>query len=171
MVNIFGLNGNASPDVDARSIGWSGIDIPDSVKPYVQSISHLRDELRAKARSKDGLSVDEVQRIVEAVPAVEEEQTSAPSSKSLQELSQKIKNDTAALQASPNLAKDVLALTDRIRDVDLWEHDVYLEDRDNEPTLVRPLTGELRASRQEKENRERQKQEAKEARLKQEAER
>ena len=164
MVNIFGLNGNAA--ADDQAIGWSGLDIPGPAKPYVESISQLRDELRGRARSAKGLTAQEIQNIVDgAVPKLADDQD--PSTKPYRDVLQNFKADATSTKESSNISKDILALTDRIRNVDLWNCDVYLEDRENEPALIRPVTKELRAARQEKEDRERQKQLAKEEKEKQ----
>ncbi len=62
MVNIFGLNGTASRE--SYEIGWAGIDIPEPAKPYVYSLSTMRDSLRKAARAKDGLLPDQLKGIV-----------------------------------------------------------------------------------------------------------
>ena len=165
LINIFGLNGEASPD--SEIIGWSGIEIPDHAKPYVESVSRLRDQLRSKARSAEGLTTQEVQTSVDAIAEVADNQES--DSSSYQQVLQNFKAEATSLVSSPNLSKSILSLTDRIRDIDLWNCDIYLEDRENEPALIRPVTRELRAARQEKEDRERAKQLAKAEREKQAA--
>ena len=158
IVNIFGLNGEASPDNE--TIGWSGIEIPDNAKPYVESVSRLRDQLRSRARSAKGLTAQELQTTVSAIAEVADDQE--PSSSPYSQVLHNFKTEATSLASSPNLSKAILSLTDRIRDVDLWNCDIYLEDRDNEqPALIRPVTRELRAARQEKEDRERAKQLAK----------
>jgi len=58
-------------------------------------------------------------------------------------------------------------LCDKLRDVDLWDLGIYLEDRDGLHALVRPVDAELRLAREQKEERERAK---KEAKVKREAE-
>ncbi|KAG6994085.1 cysteine--tRNA ligase [Physcia stellaris] len=165
ILNIFGLNGDAA--MDSQSIGWSGIDIPDTAKPYVETISRMRDELRGKARSTEGLTQKDIKAIVESIPAVvgSDDRTTG----GFQQVMRDFQEEAISIRDSPNLSKEILALTDRIRNVDLWNCDVYLEDRENEPTLLRPVTRELRAARQEKEDLGRQKQLAKEEREKQAA--
>lgn len=165
IVNIFGLNGDAA--IDSQSIGWSGIDIPDTTKPYIETISRLRDELRGKARSTQGLTQHDITAIVEAIPAVVGGDD--PTTGNFQQVLRDFKEEAISLKDSPNLSKEILALTDRIRNFDLWNCDVYLEDRENEPALIRPVTRELRAARQEKDDLGRQKQLAKEEREKQAA--
>ena len=160
MVNTFGLNGDSGPD--SASIGWSGIEVPEYAAAYVSTISQTRDELRTRARSSKGINAQELHELGQRIPdtADGEDATGAPYRRVLQDFRIKITN----LQESPNLPKEVLALCDRIRDVDLWDTGIYLEDRDGEPALIRPVTRELRAARTEKEDQVRQKQLKKEER-------
>ena len=74
-----------------------------------------------------------------------------------------------ALKESADLIKDVRSLTDDIRDLYLFDRGVYLEDRDNQPALIRPVTKELRQAKQEKEQKAVEKQKAKEQREKEAA--
>ncbi|CAD6583331.1 MAG: hypothetical protein ASARMPREDX12_001236 [Alectoria sarmentosa] len=166
MVNIFGLNGDAR--ATSSTIGWTGVGVPEQAKPILTVLSQKRDQLREKAKSQT-LSQQDLtpiphpgppQNILEA-----QESVSAP----FVEILESFNRDLANIDASKNakaFASDVLRLSDQIRDVALWDQDVYLEDRDGEPALIRPVTRELRAARQEREERERLKQKAKEEREK-----
>lgn len=165
MVNTFGLNGDSAPNSD--SIGWSGIDIPEMAKPFITAISRTRDELRAKARSSKGLSSQDLKELGSKLPDVRPDEPTVTAQ--YQQALRKFKSDITALDDSADLSKQVLALSDRVRDVDLWNTGVYLEDRDGQPALIRPVTRELHAARAEKEEREKQKQAAKEEREKQAA--
>ncbi|MCJ1387057.1 hypothetical protein MMC17_010186 [Xylographa soralifera] len=159
LVNIFGLNGLASPEED--TIGWSGISIPEAAKPYVYPLATVRDELRRKARSVEGLSSHDLD-IVKQLETLNAGDTQKEAG-SYAKVAEIFAQDITALRNSSSLAKDVLQLCDRLRNVDLWEQGIYLEDRDgNQPALVRPVTKELLAARQEKEEKDRQKQKAKE---------
>ena len=166
MVNMFGLNGMASPTSDV--IGWSGVSIPDAAKPYVYPLSHVRDEVRQKARSETGIRSEDL-RIVSVLRASGPE-GALPEDNPYAKVARDFANDLEALKGSQNLGKEVLKLCDRLRDVDLWNQGIYLEDSNaNEPALVRPVSKELLAARQEKEGRDRQKQQAKEEREKEAA--
>jgi len=160
MVNTFGLNGDAAPD--STSIGWSGIEVPAYAQPYVSTISQTRDELRTRARSSTGINAQDIQELERKIPATEDKAPTA--SAPYQQVQHDFRTSIAALRSSDNLPKQVLALCDRIRDIDLWNTGIYLEDRDDEPALIRPITRELRAARAEKEDRERQKRVGKEER-------
>jgi len=160
MVNIFGLNGTAGPNDTV--IGWSGLSVPESAVPILTALSRKRDELRVKA--KTGLAKQDLEPVAypRRVLSVTQMDQEAPFRKILADFNQEISD----LNDSTNLAKDVLSLTDRLRDVNLFSLDVYLEDREGQPALIRPVTKELRAAKQEKEDRARQKQKAKEEREK-----
>ena len=158
MVNILGLNGTAGPDDEA--IGWSGIDVPEGAKPLLNSISRKRDYLRARA--KEGVSKQDL----DPVP-YPRQSSSQPGS--FREVLESFNRDLSRLQTSESLVKDVRQLCDDIRDIHLFDKGVYLEDREDQPALIRPVTKELRAARQEKEERARQKQKAKEEREKEAA--
>ena len=159
LVNIFGLNGLGSPDED--TIGWSGVSIPEAAKPYIYPLATVRDELRRKARSAEGLSLhdlDIVKQLKLVNPGAVQKQA-VP----FVTVADNFAQDIGALRNSQSLSKDVLQLCDRLRNVDLWDQGIYLEDRDgNQPALVRPVTKELLTARQEKEEKDRQKQRAKE---------
>ena len=158
MVNIFGLNGNAGPDDEV--IGWSGIDIPEDAKPVLNSLSRKRDYLRARA--KESISIQDL----DLVPYPRQ---SPSESGQFREVLKIFNQGLSDLQSSGSLVKDVRQLCDDLRDIHLFERGVYLEDREDQPALIRPVTKELRAARQEKEDRARQKLKAKEEREKEAA--
>jgi len=163
MVNIFGLNGAAGPEDTA--IGWSGLSVPEFAVPILTTLSRKRDNLRVKA--KTSLAKQDLEPAAYPRRNLSEAQMGqeAPFKKVLAEFNR----DLSDLNGSASLAKDVLSLTDRLRDVDLFGLDVYLEDREGRPALIRPVTKELRAARQEQQDRARQKQKAKEEREKEAA--
>ncbi|KAL4925600.1 tRNA synthetases class I (C) catalytic domain-containing protein [Aspergillus undulatus] len=63
IVTILALNGVTSPD-DA-SIGCEGIDVPDAEKPFLYSLSTMRDSLRLAAKTETPITSDDFQRIPE----------------------------------------------------------------------------------------------------------
>ena len=171
MVNLFGLNGDATPE-STGTIGWSGIDVPEVSKPILISLSCRRDSLRRKAKAgvvaKDDLASIP---IPPSSQTLSDEQTRTRAS--FVEVLESVNRDMDELDATKSakdLSKDVLHLCDRIRDVDLWQHDVYLEDREgNKPALIRLVTKELRAIKEQEQTRERKRQEDKEKREKEAA--
>ncbi|CAL5871377.1 uncharacterized protein PFLUO_LOCUS5627 [Penicillium psychrofluorescens] len=153
MVNIFGLNGTAA--ADSPEIGWSGIDVPEEAKPFLYPLSSMRDSLRLAARDKAGISSKEIEEVLarESAPAAESE-----TAKPYAAVYSNFRTNVSALQSSDSIGKDILALCDRVRNIDLFDLGVYLEDRDNLPALVRPVTREMLQAREEKAERARQKQ-------------
>lgn len=169
MVNIFGLNGDAAPT--SSTIGWTGVGVPEQAKPLLAILSRKRDELREKAKAQSVSQQD-----LSPVPHPDPPQSFLEAQKSVPapfiEILESFNRDLADIDASKNakdLAIEVLRLSDQLRDVALWNQDVYLEDREGEPALIRPVTRELRTAKQEREERERLKQKAKEEREKEAA--
>ena len=166
MVTIFGLNGTATLET-TTAIGWSGVDVAEGSKPILVSLSQRRDFLRRKAKA-DSVVEDDLTPI--SVPPSSQTLSDAETRTraSFVEVLKNINRDIGELdttKSAKDLSKDVLNLCDRIRNVDLWEHDVYLEDREgNKPALIRPVTRELRASKEQEQARERKKQEDREKR-------
>ncbi|KAF2021267.1 hypothetical protein BU24DRAFT_416926 [Aaosphaeria arxii CBS 175.79] len=165
IVRVFGLDGTT--DLNDKSIGWSGIDIPAEAKEFVYAAARERDEIRQHAIAGD-LSDDLLLSIISKdKPAQGQPAASLPYAEVLSTFQENLKG-LAEKKAS---AKDFLALCDRLRDLDLWDLGIYLEDRENAPAMVRPVDAELRAARDQKEAIARQKREAKEKREREEAER
>lgn len=150
IVTIFGLD----PDGDLSNldrIGWSGLDIPTPAKPYVYSVSQFRDQVRtlvfpgsadhtAIAKLADGIAIPASTFVTE-------------SSKPYDQVLQQFRADVKELAAQQASAKDLLALCDQLRDVQLWNLGIYLEDRiSSQPALVRPLDKLLIEARAERES-------------------
>ncbi|KAL9104534.1 MAG: hypothetical protein Q9187_008887 [Circinaria calcarea] len=156
MVNIFGLNGSAS--AADSTIGWSGISIPEAAVPFIYPLSEVRDELRRKTRSAKGITPTDIntQQLHELLSTHNEAEPYTSI------VSNFVKEIDALAASNTNISRDILQRCDRLRDVDLWNHGIYLEDREgDQPALVRLVSRELLAARHEKEDRERQKQKAK----------
>ncbi|KAL8645556.1 MAG: hypothetical protein Q9210_006642 [Variospora velana] len=148
IVNMFGLNGPAT--ISDSSIGWSGIDIPEYAKPYLASISQLRDTLRQQARSSSDLDPERLKKhIAVSLPPQDASSSSSIDASAAavpyQQILSAVRAEVSTLTPSPSLPQDILQLCDRIRDVHLWDLSIYLEDRaDGAPSLIRPVTKELR---------------------------
>jgi cysteinyl-tRNA synthetase len=152
LVNMLGLNG-ATP-VNSTEIGWSGIDVPEEAKPFLYPLSSMRDTLRQAARSKEGISPQQIEEVVKAAPPTEVSDAAKPYAEVLSNFQTKV----SSLKSSDSVGKDILALCDRVRDIDLFDLGIYLEDRDNLPALVRLVTRDMIQAREEKEARAKQKQ-------------
>lgn len=164
IVRIFGLDGNADPNDSA--IGWSGIDIPEVSKPFVFAASRIRDNVRSRAIKKEDLSETAVKSIIEESPSKQQDAAAIPYA----EILSQFQEDVLRLSKESAQPSAFLELSDRLRDVHLWNAGIYLEDRTNAPAMVRPVDAELRAEREQKEAIARQKAEAKQKREREEAE-
>lgn len=160
LVNMLGLNGDTP--VDTQEIGWSGIDVPEEAKPFLYPLSTMRDSLRQAARAKT-LNAEEVSKILErgAVSGATTDATQPYAT-----VVSDFRNKLSSLDESIDIGKEVLALCDRVRDVDLFDLGVYLEDRENLPAIVRPISRDLIQAREEKAAQALQKQREKEAKEK-----
>ncbi|KAL8727553.1 MAG: hypothetical protein Q9166_005959 [cf. Caloplaca sp. 2 TL-2023] len=148
MVNVFGLNGSAKPD-DA-AIGWSGIDVPAYAKPYLKEISRIRDKLRQQAQmTSTAVQMPDVTNVVRTFKkgSLEPSDQSFPYQVALDrvlDLLSKHKDDK-------HTRESVMAIADQIRDNELWNLGIYLEDQpDSSIALIRPVTKELREARTSK---------------------
>ncbi|KAF2140151.1 uncharacterized protein K452DRAFT_288920 [Aplosporella prunicola CBS 121167] len=146
MATMFGLDGSASFD-DVNRLGWSGIAIPAAAEPFVYPTSALRDAVRsaAKASTLDHASLASLAAGTPE-PSTQQPAEALPFAQILTDF----RAEVTRLAAHEAPAKELLALCDALRDTQLWEQGVYLEDRDNAPALVRPLSAELVAAREQK---------------------
>lgn len=164
IVRIFGLDGNADP-YDG-GIGWAGIDIPSEAKEFVYAAARDRDEVRKHAVAGD-LSTTVLESIIaQHKPTQNQDPTALPYAQVLSTFQQNLRQ----LSEKQAPAKDFLALCDALRDTHLWDLGIYLEDRENLPSMVRPVDAELRFARSEKESIAAAKAEAKLQRQRDEAE-
>jgi len=141
IINVFGLD--AEPDTNR--IGWSGIDILEISKPYIYPIAILRDEVRKQAIGgaiSDPVKTSQID--TSFLSQKPNDEAAQPYQAAYNDLTAKI-NNLLSTSASP---KQYLALCDQIRDSTLWDLNIYLEDRENQPSLVRPLNASLRAERE-----------------------
>lgn len=147
MMNTFGLNGAASSD-SLDTIGWSDIDVPEYAKPYLNSLFTARDSLRQLAKSRIPITSDKLKSIFNAEAGPE--QSVADIARLYADVLSNFKEGVSSLNLdnSENSSKELLMLCDRIRDLDLFDLGIYLEDRENSPAPVRPVTRDLIEARQ-----------------------
>ena len=137
MVNIFGLNGTAGSDTE--EIGWSGIEIPEIAKEFVYPLAKMRDQLRQAAIAKS-ITSDKVKEIISATPAVDDHQTTGrPRPSYARALTDFSRSALAASDPgdSTDLNREILALCDRVRDVDLWQLNTWKTARTRPPSSGR----------------------------------
>lgn len=161
IVQVFGLDHEIT---QPGAIGWSGSSIPEEAKSPAYALSGVRDYFRRKARSS-GLTAEDLSAVWILKSSDKDSAQRNPYAEVAARFAASVE-DISRSNESQNLSKSILALCDRVRDVDLWDQGIYLEDSSapSEPAVVRPVTREMLASRREREEREQVKQRAKEAR-------
>jgi cysteinyl-tRNA synthetase len=150
MVAIFALDPEGDINNSSR-IGWSGLEIPEPAKPYVYAASNLRDKIRllAFADSTDHASIGKLTEDSATASSTAVPESSKPYHKVLQQF----RTNLTALASRQASARDLLSLCDQLRDVQLWDLGIYLEDRKSPPSaLVRPLDKLIIEARAERES-------------------
>lgn len=133
---------------DTSRIAWSGAEIPSYAQPFIYPAAQLRDEVRDKSRS-GALDHAELLQIADKIaPAA---QNSDDAAQKYAHVFTQFQTDVKKLATEKAPAKDILALCDQLRDSHLWDLDIYLEDRDNQPALVRPIDKATKQARQSRE--------------------
>ncbi|SPJ83875.1 related to cysteinyl-tRNA synthetase [Fusarium torulosum] len=159
IVGIFGLDSNASPPYEG--LGWATVIASDvepktAVQPYADAFAKVKSDV-------SGLSLEsgEISSLLEQDPAAEFESISSGGSRDPEKLSMpylravsKLRDELRRIvgNQTPETKKAILALTDRIRDEDLTNLGVYLDDRpDGQASLIKFIpAAELIAAREEK---------------------
>ncbi|KAI1736679.1 cysteinyl-tRNA synthetase [Xylaria scruposa] len=173
MVGILGLDANASPPY--KGLGWASaavsahIDPATAVKPYEAVYSSVLSDAKALAinASEAWTSLLSQSPGLEFDASVEAgirdpEQLGLPYVRATSRLRDELRRIVPS--AAPELKKSILSLSDRIRDFDLTNIGVYLDDRpDGQPSLIKFIpAAELIAAREEKAAKEAEKARAKE---------
>ncbi|KAI1485809.1 tRNA synthetases class I (C) catalytic domain-containing protein [Biscogniauxia mediterranea] len=185
IVGILGLDANASPPYDG--LGWAPSAAAVNVDPHVavQPYEAVYKAVVSETKALELPPSDAIETLLAVSPAVEfeslcnagvrdPEQLALPYLRAVSRIRDELRR--IAPTSSSEIKKSILALSDRIRDVDLTNLGVYLDDRtDNQPSLIKFIpAAELIAAREEKAAKEaekaRAKEEAKRAREKAEEE-
>ncbi|KAI1437504.1 cysteinyl-tRNA synthetase [Xylaria sp. CBS 124048] len=173
IVGILGLDANARPPYEG--IGWVSaaslvdVDPATAVGPYetvynsvlsdIETLDFPAPETLADLMSQSPKA--EFESLVEA-GVRDPEQIGLPYIRATSKLRDELRRIVPS--AEPELKKSILALSDRIRDFDLTNIGVYLDDRpDGQPSLIKFIpAAELIAAREEKAAKEAEKAKAKE---------
>lgn len=184
IVGIFGLDSKAKPPYDG--IGWAS-SMPDNtnpeqaVEPYATALNRIKSDVAALSLTNGEAMpnllaqdpVAEFQKVVET-GSRDLEKLALPYLRSASQIRDELRRIVSSQTAETK--KSLLALTDRIRDQDLTNLGVYLDDRaDNQPSLIKFIpAADLIAAREQKAaeaaEKARKKEEARLAREKQEQE-
>lgn len=163
MVTIFGLNGDAT--LDTVNIGWEGITIPAPAQPIIYRLSKIRDEIRTKALQK-AIVQEEMETLVSEPSPAKPNGENDSYIETFQTFQKQVKD---VLDKKEGIEQDLLRLCDSLRDTVLWDQDIYLEDREGLPALVRPVDSNMRVAKAAKDRAIEEKRLAKEQRAAEEA--
>jgi cysteinyl-tRNA synthetase len=160
IVGIFGLDANAEPPYDG--LGWASrisadIDPQTAAEPYAAALALVKENVAALALSGG----EAVSALLSHDPVAEFKAVVDSGTRDLEKLTlpylrgvSKIRDELRRIVGSQGAEtkKQILELTDRIRDQDLTNLGVYLDDRpDNQPSLIKFIpAAELIAAREEK---------------------
>lgn len=173
IVGILGLDANASPPYEG--LGWASaaaltnVDPTIAVRPYESVYSSVLSD----AKSLDLPASETWTSLLSQAPRPDfdslveagirdPEQLGLPYIRATSKLRDELRRIVPS--ATPELKKSILSLSDRIRDFDLANIGVYLDDRpDGQPSLIKFIpAAELIAAREEKAAKEAEKAKAKE---------
>ncbi|KAH8664226.1 tRNA synthetase class I catalytic domain-containing protein [Xylariales sp. PMI_506] len=173
IVGILGLDANAQPPYDG--LGWISAAAAAKLEPTaaVEPYKAVYEVVTKSARSLDLPASDAIDGLLSQSPDSEFESLAKSGNKDPEQLAYPYLRAVSRLRdelrrvaptAAPETKKAILALSDRIRDFDLTNLGVYLDDRpDNQPSLIKFVpAAELIAAREEKAAKEAEKARAKE---------
>ncbi|KAJ4233259.1 cysteinyl-tRNA synthetase [Fusarium solani] len=159
VVGIFGLDANATAPYDG--LGWATVIAADvepktAVQPYAEAFAKVKSDVSDLSLENEAISA-----LLEQDPTAEFESIASSGSRDPEQLAlpylravSKLRDELRRIVSSqsPETKKAILALTDRIRDEDLTNLGVYLDDRpDNQASLIKFVpAAELIAAREEK---------------------
>lgn len=146
ILTILGLDAKGDLN-DTSRVAWSGVEIPSEAQPFIYPVSQLRDEVREKSRSG---ALDHAQ-LIQIVDKVKLAKSASDAGHKYEQVLTNFQAGVKGLAGEKAPAKDILALCDQLRDTYLWDLDIYLEDRDRQPALVRPVDKTVKEARLERE--------------------
>ncbi len=170
IVGILGLDANAAPPYNG--LGWATTALNGATKPeeaiklYAEVYQNVREEI-----GKLQIHSEALDALMEFDAVAEFSSLISTSSNDIETISMpylrtvsRMRDELRRLAPNSTSIKEILSLSDRIRDEDLTRLGVYLDDRpDGQPSLVKFVPkADLMAQREEKAARERERAEQKE---------
>ncbi|KAI1406566.1 tRNA synthetases class I (C) catalytic domain-containing protein [Hypoxylon fuscum] len=160
IVGILGLDANASPPYDG--LGWASsaaaanLDPSTAVQPYKSVFKTVYSDIQALSLPASDTITDLLSKSPDSefdslasAGVRDPEQLGLPYLRAVSKLRDELRR--LAPTTSPETKKSILSLSDRIRDFDLTNLGVYLDDRPDQPSLIKFVpAAELIAAREEK---------------------
>ena len=170
MVGIFGLDSAAAPPYDGlgwTSTGFTGELTPlEIAEPFHAMLERVRDDisqLNLQSEALDAILATKVDTEFETLTSSGTKDPEALVMPYVRVVS-KARDEIRKLAPTSSSKKEILSLSDRIRDVELTNLGVYLDDRSDQGALIKFVSKEeLLAQREEKAAKEREKLAQKEA--------
>lgn len=171
IVDIFGLDANAA--LPYNGLGWApaAADVITNPKEAIQPYSTTYQKTIATIRAQPEISSTDLNHLLTADVDAEFESVVSTGASDIESIAlpylraiSRIRDELRKLAPSSPAKKHILTLCDQIRDVDLTNLGVYLDDRpDGQPSLIKFVPKEeLLAQREEKTKKEEEKRRAKE---------
>ena len=162
IVGIFGLDPGAEPPYNA--LGWRSttanaiVDPKEAVKPYAAVFAQVKTEVEALSISESTLQTLLAQQAPDSEFAELEksgekdiEALALPYARSVSRLRDELRRYISAGSPDASLKQAILTLSDRIRDYDLTDLGVQLDDQVDKPSLIKFVpAARLIAAREEK---------------------
>ncbi|KAK0708022.1 tRNA synthetases class I (C) catalytic domain-containing protein [Lasiosphaeris hirsuta] len=184
IVGVFGLDASAQPPYNG--LGWASegaatsanVDPKTAVKPYATVYSAVKEEVQGLSIAEaavqallDQQNPDAEFAELEKTGDRDVEKLSLPYIRATSRLRDELRGIVSSATLEPKTKQAILALSDRIRDYDLTDLGVQLDDQTDKPSLIKFVpAARLRAAREEKAallaEKAKQKEEARKARAK-----
>lgn len=185
VVGIFGLDASAKPPYN--EVGWASGPVTDvdpkvGIKPYAAAYTRVKQDVESLALTAESINAllsqqnpEEDFDKLEKTGERDLEKLALPYLRSISRLRDELRSAVATTTLEPATKQAVLILSDRIRDYDLTDLGVQLDDQLDRPSLIKFVpASKLKAARDEKEalrkEKEAQKEAARKAREKAEGE-
>ena len=139
-----------STALHSQVIAWHGVEIPHAAQEPIYAASKLRDDVRQRVLSaREDIDYAALGKLAEHTKS-DGHQVAGANADPYHATASRFQADIQHLASEKVSAREILSLCDDFRDIHLYSLDIYLEDRENLPALVRPLDATLKSALAEK---------------------
>lgn len=134
----------------SQIIAWHGVEIPHAAQQPIYAASKLRDDVRQCVLSaREDIDYVALGKLTEHINS-DPHQMAGANTDPYYATASRFHADIQHLASEKASTEEILSLCDDFRDIHLYSLDIYLEDRENLPALVRPLDASLKRALAEK---------------------